>query len=62
LHGETPRFESQAVCVAIRGKNRKENAKTNEPEAHRSEPEQAVDPGMSDEIVRDFLVESSTQP
>jgi len=44
--------------VASKGKNRKEDGKP-EPEVKRPIPEQVSDQGMSDEIVRDFLVESN---
>jgi Hpt domain len=45
--------------VAVKGKSRKENGKAEKPDASRLEPEQSSDLGMSDEIVRDFLVESN---
>lgn len=44
------------------GKKRKDEKKEAEAGAARSEPEQSRDDGLSDEIVREFLVESSTQP
>jgi hypothetical protein len=47
------------VCVATKGKNRKENGNASEPEPPRPQPEQPLEEGMSDEIVRDFLVESN---
>src|SRR5579862_2733504 len=47
------------VCVATKGKNRKENGNASEPP--RPQPEQPLEEGMSDEIVRDFLVESSIE-
>jgi len=45
--------------VAAKGKNRKENGNAEKPAALRAEPEQSSEQGMSDEIVRDFLVESN---
>ncbi len=51
----------QAVCVASKGKNRKDNNKSEQPEAAHPETEQSSSQGMSDEIVRDFLVESPAQ-
>ena len=62
LHGDCGRLGiAGTVCVATKGKNRKENGHASEPESPRPQPEQPLDEGMSDEIVRDFLVESSVE-
>jgi Hpt domain len=45
--------------VRTKEKHRKVNGKASEPEAARPEPEQKLEEGMSDEIVREFLVESN---
>ncbi len=45
--------------MASKGKTRKESVKAGDPETARPEPEQLPEDGMSDEIVREFLVESN---
>jgi len=49
----------RAVCVAAKNKNRKDHAKASEAGPPRPGAEQPGDEGFSEEIVRDFLVESN---
>jgi len=54
--------ETWGSGVGAKERNRKQHGSGAEPPAVRPEPEQGQDDGMSDEIVREFLVESSVEP
>lgn len=51
--------KTRAAGVATKGKNRKENGKRTQPAEVRPEPGRGKDEGMSDDIVREFLVENN---
>lgn len=60
VHGESRRgCVCGRDCVSTKGKNRKNGERGVEPAGARPEAEQAKEEGMSDEIVREFLLESS---
>jgi hypothetical protein len=62
VHGEKKNARGRGrASVSVKGKNRKSGGAGKEAEGSRAEPEQNQEAGMSDEIVREFLVESPVE-
>jgi hypothetical protein len=60
VHGESRRaYIRERNCVGAKEKNRKKGGRGEETVVARPEPEQVKEEGVDDEIVREFLLESS---